>query len=139
MRAGVTDSESSENDPGTGPAKSVSPINLANDKKRVDHQPSKPAKTITEDADDIRRLTASEDFDSLHDVDGSEIDIDMIFRRKLRGLRLLPKKERAAARRAARDWLRCALKALREQRAYKRRALIIRRQIVGLQALDRSR
>jgi hypothetical protein len=70
----------------------------------------------------------SEDSDRIDDAEASEFDIDTIFKQKLSGLPLLPKKERAAARRAARDWRRQALMALREKRATARHARYMLRQ-----------
>jgi hypothetical protein len=54
--------------------------------------------------------------------EAEEIEIDTIYRRKLAGLRRLPKRERPHARKAARDWRTQALKALREKNAIERHA-----------------
>jgi hypothetical protein len=45
-----------------------------------------------------------------------------VFRRMVAGLRHLPRLERQHALKAAREWRRCALNALRDQRAGRRRA-----------------
>jgi hypothetical protein len=49
-------------------------------------------------------------------------EIIAMFRRRLFGLRRLPRRERQAAIRAAREWLMLALKGLREKRERERRA-----------------
>jgi hypothetical protein len=54
--------------------------------------------------------------------DAAEIGIEETFRRMLMGLRRLPRRERAAALRAAREWRMIALKAAREKRAGQRHA-----------------
>jgi hypothetical protein len=58
--------------------------------------------------------------------EAEEIEIEFQFRRKLAGLRFMPRLDRPHARRAAREWRTAALKALREKRAtarYARRML----------------
>lgn len=47
---------------------------------------------------------------------GAELEIEAMFRSKLTALRQLPREQRAAASRAAREWLLLALKALAEKR-----------------------
>jgi hypothetical protein len=54
--------------------------------------------------------------------DGAEADIDAEFKRRLAGLRRLPKRERGAVLRAAREWRIAALKALQARRACDRHA-----------------
>jgi hypothetical protein len=61
---------------------------------------------------------------------GAEADIDATFRRKLSGLRRLPRQARPYALRAARDERALALKALLEKRADARQA---RRSFLRLQ------
>jgi hypothetical protein len=61
--------------------------------------------------------------------DGADVDVDTIFKRKLMGLRLLPRRERAQAYRAAKAWRRAALKALREKRQCERHARYMLRQL----------
>jgi hypothetical protein len=59
---------------------------------------------------------------SMEDDEASEFEIAAEFRRRLSGLRHLPRRQRAAALRAARDWRSLAVKGLRERRANKRHA-----------------
>ena len=61
--------------------------------------------------------------------EAEEIEIETIFRRKLAGVRQLPRSERPHARKAARDWRTQALKDLREKRARDRYASHTRRQL----------
>ena len=100
MHARASDSGFTENDPGTGPATSASPAHLADE--------------------------SNEPFD---EGDAAEIEIETIFKRRIAGARLLPRRERAAARREARDWRRFALKALREKRRSERHARDMLRQL----------
>jgi len=58
-----------------------------------------------------------------------ELEIQTIFRRKMLGARMIAPHERAQARRAALEWLRFALRAAREKRAYARHARYIARQL----------
>ena len=51
------------------------------------------------------------------DGDAGETEIKAMFQGKLMALRRLPRHERAAALRAAREWLLLAMKALREKHA----------------------
>jgi hypothetical protein len=67
-----------------------------------------------------RRGGASIELDSL--VDDETREMIAIFRRRLFGSRWLPRQERLAAVRAAREWLVLALKGLREKRARERQA-----------------
>jgi hypothetical protein len=69
----------------------------------------------------VRRQAASSESDMV-EGEAEEIEIDTIYRRKLAGLRRLPKRERSHARKAARDWRTQALKALREKNATERHA-----------------
>jgi hypothetical protein len=85
MRARASDSGFSANDRGTGPATSASPAHLADESN-----------------------------EPLDEGDAAEIEIETIFKRRIAGARLLPRRERAAARREAREWRRFPLKALRE-------------------------
>jgi hypothetical protein len=70
----------------------------------------------------------------LDEGDAAEIEIEMIFKRKIAGTRLLPRCERALARRAAREWRRFALKALRERRLNERHARCALRQLKHLRS-----
>jgi hypothetical protein len=60
--------------------------------------------------------------------DAAEIEIEIMFRRKLMGLRRLPRRERSQALRTAKEWRKLALKALREKRMRDRHARYMRRQ-----------
>jgi hypothetical protein len=78
----------------------------------------------------VRRQAAPPEPDMV-EGEAEEIEIDTIYRRKLAGLRRLPKRERPHARKAAKDWRTQALRALRERNAIERHA---RRVIRRLQA-----
>jgi hypothetical protein len=54
--------------------------------------------------------------------EGEELEINAAYQRKLLGLKHLPRAERAAARRNARQWRKAALNALHEKRAGARHA-----------------
>jgi hypothetical protein len=54
--------------------------------------------------------------------DAAETEVEITFRRKLAGIRFLPRHQRAQALRSLIDWRRLALKVLREKRAGDRRA-----------------
>ena len=54
--------------------------------------------------------------------DAADLELKFEFRRKLEGLRWLPRKARAGARRELYEWLRAARKALRDRKAVERRA-----------------
>jgi len=56
------------------------------------------------------------------DSNGADAEIEAIFRRKIVGLRRLPRRQRAQALREAREWLAFALQALREKKATARHA-----------------
>jgi hypothetical protein len=56
------------------------------------------------------------------DEEDGEGEIEMMFRARLSALRRLPRHEKAAALRAAREWRTGAMKALREKRAARRLA-----------------
>jgi hypothetical protein len=103
MSAGGSDSASSENDRGAGPATSAPPAH-----------------------------SAIESDEPLGESDAAEFEIETEFRRKLAGLRVLPRRERAQARRAAKEWRRLALKTLLENRSRDRYAHYLqRRQMQG--------
>jgi hypothetical protein len=57
---------------------------------------------------------------STEEEDNPDVEIQLIFRRKIAGLRRLPRHQRAQALRAALEWLGSAMAALREKRAYTR-------------------
>jgi hypothetical protein len=91
---------STENDAGTGPA--------------TPRSPSHSAKEIDE---------------AIDEGDAAASDIETLFRRMIAGARLLPRRERAQARRAAHEWRRIALKELREKRMHDRHARHMLRQL----------
>jgi len=64
------------------------------------------------------------------ELSGAKADIDNVYRRKLVGLRYLRRSERPHALRAARDWRKSALRALREKRAVERHARRTLRQLL---------
>jgi len=109
MFAGASNSGSAENDPGTGPATSASPAQSANE---IDGP--------------------------IDEGDAAEIEIENIFKRKIADARLLPLRERALARREARDWRRLALKALREKRRNELQARYALRQLRRIRPSDFS-
>jgi hypothetical protein len=59
-------------------------------------------------------------FEPVEEGAAEALEIEATFRRRLGGLRRLPRHERSAALRAAREWRLFALKALREKRARER-------------------
>jgi hypothetical protein len=66
--------------------------------------------------------------------DGGEIEIETTFRRKLTGLRRLPRRERLQALLAAREWRSFALNALREKRLTDRHARYMQRRQLRMPA-----
>jgi hypothetical protein len=66
--------------------------------------------------------TASTELELDEESDSAEIEAQAIFRRKIAGLRRLPRRQRAQALREAREWLAVALQALREKKATARHA-----------------
>lgn len=109
-----------ETDRGTGPASSASLAPLAHDNDRSTEAPSL---VLGSAAFEITRgeLHAIP-FDPIEDGDAEAIEIEKEFRRRLTGLRRLPRSARAVALREARDWRLVALKALREKHARERQA-----------------
>jgi hypothetical protein len=108
-RVHASDGGPSANDRGTGPATSASPAHTAHDDEPVDEGAA------------------------------AETEIEAIFKRKIAGARLLPRRERALARRAAREWRRFALKALRERRLSERHARHTLRQLKHFRPLGFDR
>ncbi len=130
---GARDKGSTENDRGTGPATLASPASSANENdKAIEYRPFVESKLGATETDLPRHGIPSAGFEPVEDDDGSDIDIDTIFRRKLLGLRLLPRRERAQAYRAAKEWRRAALKALREKRLSERHARYMLRQLTRI-------
>jgi hypothetical protein len=72
---------------------------------------------------------ASADLEPAEEAGMPELEIRTIFRRKMLGARMIAPRERAQARREALDWLRSAMRALREKRACARHARYIARQL----------
>ena len=62
------------------------------------------------------------DAEPCEDGEGEALDIEATFKRKLMGLRRMPRRERAATLQAAREWRRSALNGLREKRSILRYA-----------------
>jgi hypothetical protein len=104
---GASGTRPSENDPGTGPATSVSPARpTGND--------------INEFNPDSPGLEKDED--------GAALEIENEFRRRLAGLRILRRGQKAAAYRSAMEWRRQAMIALRERKLRDRHtAFLIKR------------
>jgi hypothetical protein len=107
-----------ENEQGTGPAPPVSPACPApTNEPRPAGQIRIPVTFTREPLNEvtgrgIHPLTS----DPVDPDAGAELEIKMLFRTKLTALRHLPREQRAAASRAAREWLLLALKALAEKR-----------------------
>jgi len=81
-----------------------------------------------------RRAVRPIEFDEFDDeTSGAELEIATLYRRKLAGLRYLPRSERPHARRAVREWYRLALRAIREKRAVERHARRALRQLSKLE------
>jgi hypothetical protein len=70
------------------------------------------------------------ELEPLEEDEGAVLEINQLFRRRLAGLRRLPRHQRADALRAARDWRRQSLRALKERRAAERRARHLLRQLL---------
>jgi hypothetical protein len=103
MRLGAKSSDLTENSRGAGPATSAPLAYMANEKSEIDeHEEDEAAK----------------------------LEIDHLFRRRISGLRRLPRRERPHALRAAREWRMLALKALRERKAAARHARYMLRQLL---------
>ena len=64
----------------------------------------------------------------LEEDEGAVREITELYRRRLAGLRRMPRYQRAHALRAAREWRRQALRALKEKRASERHARHLLRQ-----------
>ena len=75
-----------------------------------------------------RRATHMLDLEPLDEDEGAVLEINQLFRRRLAGLRCLPRHEKADALRAAREWRRQALRAVKERRAAERHARHLLRQ-----------
>jgi hypothetical protein len=64
-------------------------------------------------------------FDGGEEDETAEAEIEAMFKRRLMGLRRLPRYQRAGALRAAREWRVLELKALRKKRATDRHARLM--------------
>jgi hypothetical protein len=125
---GAQNKGSTENDRGTGPATLVSPAPSAQENDRaIEYRPLVESKRGATETDVPRRAMPS--IEPVDEDDAADVDIDTIFKRKLMGLRLLPRRERAQAYRAAKEWRRAALKALREKRLNECHARYMLRQL----------
>ncbi len=100
---------------GPGQPRPRPPAHLANENK--DSIIPQPARAELPDHD-----LPSTDAGWPDEGDGAEREIEIEFRRKLAGLRRLPRHERILALLAARAWRSLALNALREKRAIDRHA-----------------
>jgi hypothetical protein len=120
MRAGASDSGSAENDTGTGPATPVSPALSAHQNQKEEFQPVAPNKFWMAANELMHRDILPVDPIAGEEEDSPDFEIMNIFRRKIAGLRRLPKHQRAREIRAALEWLWSTMAALREKRAYAR-------------------
>jgi hypothetical protein len=120
MRAGASDSESAENDTGTGPATPVSPTFSAHQNQKEEDQPTAVIKLRPSANELTHRDILPVDPIPGEEEDSPEFEVMKMFRRKIAGLRRLPKHQRAQAIRAALEWLSATMKALRDKRAYAR-------------------
>jgi hypothetical protein len=131
MGMGAHDKGSTENDRGTGPATLASPAPSAHENdKAIEYRPLVESKRSATETDVQRGAMPS--IELVDEDDAADVDIDTIFKRKLMGLRLLPRRERAQAYRAAKEWRRAALKALREKRLIERQARYMLRQLTRI-------
>jgi hypothetical protein len=87
---------------------------------------------FTAAAIDVAQLSLQAiDFGPMDEADSPEAEIVSSFRRKLAGLRLLSRSERAQAVRAALEWLWFAMAALREKRTYRNHGRLMLRRLQG--------
>ena len=101
---------STENDRGNGPATPGSPGKPANHRQEPIEFKTPP------------QASNGLPFEQVDEEDAAQAEIEAMFRWKLISLRRLPRYQRAAALRAAREWRLLALLTLREKRARDRRA-----------------
>ena len=76
------------------------------------------------------RAAHSPDLELLEADEGAVLEINQLFRRRLAGLRRLPRHQKADALRAAREWRRQALRAIKDRRAAERHARHLLRQLL---------
>jgi hypothetical protein len=95
---------------------------MASEKERPGecNAPTRPANGPAVDDNVMPREPSDAALGAADEDKAEEFEIDAEFRRKLAGLRRLRRDERPFALRAAREWRRLALKALREKRTAKR-------------------
>jgi hypothetical protein len=128
------------NDRGTGPATLASPAPSANENERPrEYQLLASAKFHPAAIELTRVGNSSVDPEPIEDADSPEVEIQMIFRRRIAGLRSLPRRERAQAFRAALEWLWFATAAMREKRLTERHARCMRRQLKRIRPSDFDR
>lgn len=70
------------------------------------------------------------ELEPLEEDEGAVLEINQLFRRRLAGLRRLPRHQRTDALRAAREWRRQALRAVKQRRAAERHARHLLRQLL---------
>ena len=129
MRAGARGSEPTENEPGTGPAPPVSPALSADENQKEDeNQPVALIRLKPVAAELTDRDPLPTDFMAADEQGSPELEVLVIFRRKIGGLRKLPRQQRAQELRAALEWLWSTMAALREKRSYARHRRHIVRQ-----------
>jgi hypothetical protein len=113
-------------DRGIEPAPLRSPDYVASKSERSSEEPSDRCVQFNFNSraalEVTRRAVLLPEFDPVADDDAAATEINDLFRRRLMGLRRLPRYERPHALRTARELRRLALKALREKRAAERHA-----------------
>lgn len=112
------------NDRGTGLfAAPASPAPLANEKEKPNEsQPLREEFPTRARGESVRDDSVPIGVGPMEDTDEESFAIEQEFGRRLAGLRRLPRRERAGALRAAREWRVLALKALKERKAGGRHA-----------------
>jgi hypothetical protein len=129
MRAGNSDSELTENELGTGPATPVSPAHLASENREEgEKQPAASIRFMAVATELTGCDLLAAEIMSAEEEGSPELEILLIFRRKITGMRRLPRQQRAQAIRAALEWMWSTMAALREKRAYGRHRRHIIRQ-----------
>jgi hypothetical protein len=115
-----------ENDRGAGPATPRSPSPSASDRGEASGiQTPLRALSLAAANEIARRGTDMIPFIPLEpaeEYEAEELEIERVFKCRLRDLRRLPRHQRALALRAAREFRQMALQALREKRARERHA-----------------
>jgi hypothetical protein len=120
-RAGGSDSGPTGNDSGTGPAPPASPSVSASESQKEDESPAPGLIKFGGEASDQKYLDLLlADLGSAEEEGSPEFEILKTFRRKIAGLRRLPRHQRAQAIRVALEWLSAMMNTLREKRAYAR-------------------